>query len=101
MSNVVDLASFRCEPVETETETTVSGPAKCAACGKCWVATAPGGVVALECPACHSMRGVFVWPVQPPDGELIWICDCGGDLFVLRPHGPWCVRCATWVKGWT
>src|SRR5688500_17935527 len=46
----------------------LSGEAKCAKCGREWVAVCPVGTVWLECPGCGSECGVMRGPVT--EGRL-------------------------------
>ncbi len=81
---------------EVEKEITIVGEAFCSGCGKEWEATAPGGVVELECPQCHTMKGLFKSPCIP---EVWWTCRCGCYVFVLSPNGIICYNCGkyqTW-----
>ncbi len=52
--SVVSLAEKRLRSVDH-----LEGEALCTACGHTWQALAPLGTVALECPACHTMKGLY------------------------------------------
>lgn len=75
----------------------VSGEAVCTACKHRWVAVAPAGTIELECPNCGTRRGLFVNPVWPPADHLVWVCPCGGNLFLIREpeRGFMCRECGT------
>lgn len=84
MGDVIDLDDHRPHN---------SGPAKCLACKREWVATAPVGAVELECPGCGCMTGTFAGLchtafLQPQ-------CDCGSMLFAIDVHSPYCIRCGS------
>ena len=70
----------------------VSGEARCLHCAREWMAVAPHAHEYLECPACHLMRGVFVYACYPSSG-LILMCPCGNDLFFQTPSGLFCPKC--------
>ena len=75
----------------------ISGKAVCTACQYRWVAVAPVGTTELRCPKCDTMRGLYVNPCWPPGDELIWRCNCGGTLFIIRgpERGFMCRECGT------
>ena len=73
---------------------TMEGEARCTQCGHCWEGVAPVGTIELECPQCHAMRGVFIYPIDPPLPE-VWQCGCGGDLFYVGKQAIVCARCGT------
>jgi Zn finger protein HypA/HybF involved in hydrogenase expression len=52
MENIVDFAAAKSARTPHAT-----GDAKCLDCKHEWVATAPVGVVRLDCPECGSTRG--------------------------------------------
>ena len=68
------------------------GPAHCRECNHKWEALAPEGTVKLECPECHTLKGVFDYGISPGKG-VIWECACGNDLFCITPDGMYCWRC--------
>jgi hypothetical protein len=78
----------------------MAGEVICMECKYTWSAAAPTGTAILECPGCRCTKGVWRHPASPAPGTEVWICQCGSDLFLLRPEGAWCVRCATWASGW-
>ncbi len=61
----------------------LSGQAKCLACNHAWTVVAPLGTYNLECPNCKTTLGVLKHPVSPMDDEMIWICNCGSDIFSI------------------
>jgi hypothetical protein len=70
-----------------------SGEAFCFKCRKEWVAVAPVGTVQLECPECHTMKGLFKFPFNVEVGQLVRECNCGNQLFYLTPEGHLCANC--------
>ena len=82
---------------EPEDEVTLSGEAHCMQCKHEWAASVPVGVTWLECPECHSMKGMLKYTVQR-DG-LEWHCKCGCDLFKMTPDGFYCPNCGEWQTG--
>lgn len=84
LDNVVDMAAYRPH---------VSGSAKCLDCAHAWAAVAPNAVEWLECPACALMRGRFVYGCVPPDGTLVFTCECGNDIFHMTDSGAFCLNC--------
>lgn len=68
------------------------GTAHCRECGHSWTAQAPLGTIILECPECHTMKGVFDFGIYPATGAL-WVCDCGCDLFRITDKAIYCWRC--------
>lgn len=69
MSDVVSLNDRR-----QEKSPHLSGKCRCAACGHVWQAVAPIGTMNLECPECLTMRGLWMHPFGPADGNLIYSC---------------------------
>lgn len=91
MGEVIDLSEKRQESVAH-----LSGEARCTACGHEWVAVAPLGCVALECPACHTMKGLYRHGCIP---ETHWVCNCGCDAFALDDQGNTiCYNCGTYQQ---
>ena len=87
----------RPEPVDPHSE----GPALCIECGHRWQAVAPIGAVNFECPACGTVKGVWVHACEPIDETHQWRCQCGGAFFNLYPTGaPMCARCGLRATGW-
>ena len=84
MSNVTNIL---------EHQPHMTGEAKCLACGHEWVAVAPIGTVAFECPKCGLDKGQTKYPCQPPEGSDIWECNCGSQTFFIRPTGFMCTNC--------
>lgn len=80
-----------------------------AICGNCryeWVATAPAGIVQLECPECGTRRGAFKYPFGPSEGDESYQCNCGsGNFFIMRKKGHasgavHCRGCGNEALGW-
>lgn len=91
MSGVIDIASRRSRP-------TLEGPARCLSCRHDWIAVAPTGTVALDCPACGLNKGQFIHLAVRED-RLHWRCACSNDLFHVTPDGYYCPVCGEWAKG--
>lgn len=68
----------------------IGGPAKCLCCGHEWHAVAMSGTLNIECPECHTLKGVFSAVVSP---ETRWECKCGNDLFFIDTHDMMCANC--------
>lgn len=108
MAKIVDLGQFReakqkCEEAEQLQDTvhSLSGDAICVACSYEWVTDrVEAPVFELECPSCHSMRGVFKGPVILPEKALVATCNfCRGQLFMMTTEGHFCICCGgyfTW-----
>ena len=79
-------------------ETVLEGKAKCTSCQHEWQAQAPVGVDWLECPKCHLMKGRFVHPAVPKDGDEIWVCACRCDVFRITRTEAFCIQCGTRQK---
>ena len=70
----------------------LSGEAMCLVCQYKWVAVAPIGECSLECPECHTFRGVFT---GNPLGEEHYRCKCGCSHFAVLPGFRFrCLHCA-------
>lgn len=65
----------------------------CLQCGHTWIGVAPAGTVQLECPECHTMKGLFKFPFNFEVGALVRECNCGNQLFYLSPEGHLCANC--------
>lgn len=70
-----------------------SGEAFCLQCKHEWVAVAPTGTIQLECPECHTLKGLFKFPFNIEVGQLVRACNCGNQLFYLSPEGHLCANC--------
>ena len=87
-------------PFPQPPEPSLEGQAECVGCHHRWEAVAPAGTVNLECPACHAIKGRFVYPVEPDEDTAVWHCDCGGSLFMVVEHrGYLCAACGVYQKG--
>ena len=91
MNNVVPLKRPEAEVKQTQGV----GAAFCMQCNHTWEATAPTGVVDLECPECKTMKGHFKFPFAPPSTHL-WTCNCSNQLFNATPEGIFCPNCGEW-----
>ena len=94
MAEVVDLASIR---EAKKIDGYMVGEARCLSCGHKWVSVAPIGVLWLECPECHCMKGRYVHPNERDVPH--WKCNCGNDLFYVTPDGYYCPNCGEWAEG--
>ena len=77
----------------------LSGIAICLDCKHEWVAVAPiieNEFNWLECPSCGLMKGRFKYHYER-DGEQ-WECNCGNDLFHVKPKGIYCPNCGQWQE---
>lgn len=75
-----------------------AGEAFCFQCKHEWVSVAPTGTVQLECPNCHTMKGLFKFPFNVEEGDLVRVCNCGNSLFRLTPEGHLCVNCGIYQR---
>lgn len=75
----------------------LSGEIKCIICGHQWVGVCmvdqDGNVPCFECPKCGLHQGFFTYPILPNDCEVIYRCDCSGELFYISDRGARCIRC--------
>lgn len=83
MSNVVDIPLGSNDPHG-------HGEAFCLGCGHEWQAVVPLGTTRLECPKCHSMKGLLKFEFIP---EEMWECGCGNRLFYITSDGHVCANC--------
>ena len=89
MSNI---AEFK-RPEKTEPH--LVGNAHCVQCRHQWEAVAPVGAIFLECPECHTNKGLFTNHVEP-EGDR-WACNCNGcQLFFVSKRGAQCMNCGVW-----
>ena len=93
VSSIVDLEAFRVQKAQTGV-----GQAFCIQCDHQWTATVPTGVVRLECPKCHTLKGLLKFEYKPPTGQLVRECDCGNQLFYLTPEGHMCCNCGIYQR---
>jgi hypothetical protein len=85
MSNVINLFE--------KNEQTGTGEAFCFQCKHEWIAVSATGVIQLECPSCHTLKGLYKFPFNISEGQLARVCNCGNDLFYLTPEGHLCPNC--------
>lgn len=89
-----------------EREHHLSGGALCCQCGHKWAAMRPISTeIWLECPACHSQKGMLPWPIVPPEDSAMWTCDCLGSVFSVFVRKDdsmeiMCCSCGTYQTGW-
>jgi len=82
----------------TKKEPHATGTAICINCREEWIAVAPVGTNQLECPSCHSTKGIWKFPFVPSEKTLIRVCNCGNDLFYLTQEGHLCANCGTYQR---
>ena len=71
----------------------VQGKAFCIACNHNWRGVWPLGVTELECPECKRMMGRSTFEISPQEGQMVYECNCGNQLFNIlsdRIHCPSC-----------
>ena len=69
-----------------------AGMVVCLNCQRTWTAVAPGDTEQLECPSCHTFKGVWMYPFRRPDEEH-FRCRCGNIYFCLTPTTTYCPNC--------
>ena len=90
------VAFKRKEPDEPH----LSGWAQCLDCKHRWMAVAPVGTRELDCPECGLNKGRFRNVCMPEKDAEIWVCQCGGDLFVVsKANGYMCANCGLYQYG--
>jgi hypothetical protein len=82
----------------------MQGEALCTACGHTWHAVVPAGVIWMECPECHTMRGLCRYPLCR-DASHVFQCPCGGEVWDITVDGNeapvvTCVRCGCASDPW-
>lgn len=75
----------------------ISGKARCIACAHEWVAVAPTGTTWLECPSCHTEKGLYRFPCEQDAAH--WKCGCGNWYFAVTHEGYYCPNCGEWQTG--
>lgn len=75
-----------------------TGEAFCLQCDHTWIQVTPTGEVQLECPKCKTMKGLFKYPFNVCENELIRECNCGNQLFYLTPEGHLCPNCGIYQR---
>lgn len=78
-----------------ETSSYSLGEARCLSCGYEWMSVARLGTEWLNCPQCQCLKGKLRYPFEREG--LQWRCNCGNELFYLRPEGAFCPNCGIWV----
>jgi len=91
MNKVIKLTS------RTERGPHLSGEAFCARCHHEWISVAPVGTVDIECPECHTMKGLFKHGCEPQ--YEAWTCNCGCYMFMISPKGIICWNCGDYQSG--
>lgn len=62
------------------------GSAVCIGCRHEWEAVAPVGTHQLECPKCHTMKGIFRHPFGSAPGDSVFQCNCGCEAMTAYFH---------------
>lgn len=75
-----------------------TGECVCLGCRHEWVGVWPVGTTELECPECQLMKGTAKGLCYPGENELIRVCDCGNEFFLIRPDGHMCPVCGTYQR---
>jgi len=68
--------------------------AVCLGCRHKWAGVAPYDpdvMLQLECPECHTMRGVMNYNYD--NAKQRFACNCGSEAWMLHPDGPSCIGC--------
>ncbi len=80
-------------PKKEEAEPHAAGECICLTCKHEWVGVAAVGVIDLECPSCHTHKGVWKFAHHPgPDVEH-YECKCGNRLFIITRDYHFCPNC--------
>ena len=87
MSNSNNIVTF---PAKKDPH--LAGDAVCLQCQYKWTAVAPTGTTQLECPECHTFKGVWMYPFRRVD-EDHWKCGCGNIYFCITPDITYCPNC--------
>jgi hypothetical protein len=96
MGEIVDLSQKR-----VKNSPYLSGECLCLQCCYEWVGVAPTGVMELQCPSCHTMKGVYKYGCEPDAEGGGWICNCGCYLFILSGTSQRmiCWKCGSYQQG--
>lgn len=94
--NVVDLQRVRDERAARQDQHTV-GETVCLGCRHTWHGVIPCSTNVVECPSCHTMKGVRAtlvgWDLK------LWTCrtdGCSDNQYLhLTKSGPYCPHCGT------
>lgn len=84
MSNVTNISDYRPHK---------SGLAICLHCSHEWAAVSQINVHNLECPECGLEKGVYQGLASPPEGSLVYECECGCQRFEILISGAFCINC--------
>ena len=74
------------------------GEAVCLNCQHTWTAIVETGTTQLECPKCHTMKGLLKYPYSVVEGSYLRTCNCGNQLFYLTPEGHLCPQCGIYQE---
>lgn len=83
--------------VEDTNDAHIQGEVLCTSCGKEWIGVVPVGTKELECPECHTMKGVFKHHLAPVT-KAVWTCNCGNRLFFLLKDKVQCCECGIFTE---
>ena len=84
------------EIIELSPKSTMQGKIHCCACRYEWEGVGPQSVDWFECPQCGLFKARWLHPAIPHKDELIWICGCGCDAFIITGRHPptsFCINC--------
>lgn len=70
-----------------------SGEAFCLNCNHTWINIGKTGTIQLECPSCHTLKGLYKFPFHVEEGEAFRECTCENYLFIITPNGHLCPNC--------
>jgi uncharacterized paraquat-inducible protein A len=91
MADIIPFKKSKSGPV-TNKYGKLEGWATCQQCRHKWYASeVPTGKTEIQCPKCHTAKGLFMYGHE--DSESIWICNCGCHVFTISETGAICWRC--------
>lgn len=80
------------------TDPHAEGDAICMNCGYEYIAVAPVGITAFECPKCHTERATFVHPLFKNQPHCK--CGCGNKFFTIAFDGSVCCAACGRTQRW-
>ena len=84
------------EIIELDPKATLQGEIHCCACHHRWQGVGPQSVDWFECPKCGLYKARWRHPAVPHKDELIWVCGCECDVFMVTGRHPptvFCINC--------
>lgn len=85
MGNVIELSKHKPH---------TAGECKCINCQHIFPCVAPAGVMWVDCPNCGLKKATWKNPFAPPEGSLVYTCDCSeNQLYNVLKKGIFCVNC--------